>query len=442
MDSLPESLLLEILSHLSDSTDVARSRVALKAFNTVFPFLRSINLPCSIKWYENNNNNNNNNITSENVQSYKLVFLDLVSTLKTVETVRIGHPQPMLAFLYCMDPGHEDFYLEDDEFVNKWMPKVSETLKSLSMYGSGFDRDRVSNILPLISKYCHNLVDLYLKYAFMSLENLKPMPMLTRLTLEYTTLNDEDLNKINTCLPNLQVLNLLDPSKVIDPVICLVNLKACHLDVADAFLSTLTLIAPNLITLKVKCSILDAMHIEAPRLSHFHLFIQSLRDTLIVKKFENLKTLVLDSYDLGSVLLKFPVTKTVENLTLMESEKFSKDSKLSLAKVFMVFPNVSSLCVESNAWSELEGQEILDRGNVLKTICAYLTLVDQSLTFSYVASLLDQCVGLSEVSFLIHCDANGCVSERFMSKCMARWPGLMWRWGIFSYYDEYSWITK
>ncbi|XP_076911261.1 F-box/LRR-repeat protein At4g29420-like [Bidens hawaiensis] len=175
------------------------------------------------------------------------------------------------------------------------------------------------------------------------------------------------------------------------------------------------------------------MHIEAPMLSQFQLLIQSFRHggTLTIKKFENLKTLVLDSYCLGSVLSKFPITKTVENLTLLQSEKFDtidKGSKLSLAKVFKVFPNVSSLCIDSSSWSELEGQEILDGGRGLKTICAYLTLVDKSLTFSFVASVFDQCVGLSEVSFLIHRDVDGCVSERFMSKCMARWRGLKGRW--------------
>ncbi|KAJ0606377.1 hypothetical protein HanHA89_Chr03g0084431 [Helianthus annuus] len=68
-------------------------------------------------------------------------------------------------------------------------------------------------------------------------------------------------------------------------------------------------------------------------------------------------------------------------------------------------------------------------------------LVDPSLTFSYVACLLDQCVGLSVVSLLIHCGVDGTQCKSFMSKCMARWPGLKWRWGVWGKRMKDTWIT-
>ncbi|KAM0037245.1 putative F-box protein AUF1 [Helianthus debilis subsp. tardiflorus] len=111
MDKLPESLLLEILSRLDNSADVARCRVASKAFDNVFPDLRSINLLCS------------RCVTSGSISSscFKKVFLDFISKLRVVESVCIG-----LHDAIGVDPV-------DAEFLKEWLPRVSQTLKSLSL---------------------------------------------------------------------------------------------------------------------------------------------------------------------------------------------------------------------------------------------------------------------------------------------------------------------
>ncbi|KAM0037243.1 putative F-box protein AUF1 [Helianthus debilis subsp. tardiflorus] len=277
--------------------------------------------------------------------------------------------------------------------------------------------------------------------------NPNPMPMLTSLTAEHTLLEDEDLNQLNKCFPNLQVLNLVGVG-LKDPKIHLLKLQTCHLEIVTDP-SSLSLITPNLIKLTIKCRpYLAAIHVDAPMLSHFHLSLEHV--TTLTAKFETLKTLWLDSFYIGSLLSELPITKTVQNLTLDSGKNAPTnegDSKLTLGKVFTVFPNLSSLCVKSSAWSELEaclnpeGWEILDGRIELKTICAYLKLVDPSLTFSYVACVLDQCVGLSLVSLLIHADVVDAESNTFMSKCMARWPQLKWRWGIWSEYVKDTWIT-
>ncbi|KAJ0799710.1 putative F-box protein AUF1 [Helianthus annuus] len=177
-------------------------------------------------------------------------------------------------------------------------------------------------------------------------------------------------------------------------------------------------------------------------LSYFHLSLNTLKQagTLTVKKFENLGTLWLDSLNIVSLLSEFLITKTVKKSDIgierNEEPRDTRYSKLTLGKVFMVFPNVSSLRINSVSWLELEaclnpeGWEILDGRKGLKTFCAYLMLVDPSLTFSSVACVLDQCEGLFEVSLLINRNFVGIESESFMSKCMARWPGLKWRWGM------------
>lgn len=161
-----------------------------------------------------------------------------------------------------------------------------------------------------------------------------------------------------------------------------------------------------------------------------------------------MKTLYIGSLFIGSILLQFPITKTVENLTLNFDELVdARDLAFTLRKVFTVFPNTSSLCIKSNICSledslNLEDWETLDGSERLKTFCAYLTLVSPSLALSSVARVIDQCVGLSEVSLLIHRrDVTRTASKTFMSECMARWPTLKWKWGIWSEEKEDSWIT-
>ncbi|KAI3754212.1 hypothetical protein L1987_53991 [Smallanthus sonchifolius] len=132
-----------------------------------------------------------------------------------------------------------------------------------------------------------------------------------------------------------------------------------------------------------------------------------------------------------------------------KAPRYATCSKFTLRKAFTVFPNMSSLCIKSSAWPELEAclnsedWDILDGKKGLKTFCAYVTLVDQSLVFSSLTCVLDQCVRLSDVSLLILRKDFGPISESFMSKCMARWPRLKWRWGKWSERKiSDSWITN
>ncbi|XP_076895113.1 F-box/LRR-repeat protein At4g29420-like [Bidens hawaiensis] len=423
MDTLSDSLLLQILSRLADSADVARCRVTSKAFNSVFPGLRSINIRCSAReWFRK----------SGPRVSMKQVFVDLISKLETVESVSIVL--------------EHTFFVDDDDldFAMAWLPVVSQSLKSLTVSGL----PRGSHVHSLVFFYCQKLVNLKLVHADLSVNNLNPMPMLTSLTLESVDWFDQHLIKWNTCFPNLQDLKMVDVAGLTGPVIHLLNLHTCHLNVIS-YPPALTLIAPNLIALTVRCQTPNAVHVEAPMLSSFHLHLIA-AGTFTAKKFNNLKTLWLDSRLLTSFLSEFPIIKTVENLTLDCSgyltEDVLPDTKLSLAKVFMVFPNVTSLCINPGAWVALEayraGWDIMDGAKGLKTLRAYMMLGKPLLTFKYVASVLEQCVDLSEVSMLIHCDVSAAKSKSFMSVCKARWPGLKWRWGIWTHEDlEDYWIS-
>ncbi|KAI3709609.1 hypothetical protein L2E82_39375 [Cichorium intybus] len=452
MDKLPEAIALDILSRLDDSADVARCRLAWKTFDTVSPELRSINLHCSLKRYIKSRSRLSNSSSSpQSITPFKTIFLNLVSNLRVVESVCIGTEKPLRDVSYDdVEDEADDLYLTDGDFVKEWLPRVCGALKSLSISDFWIQSCwRRSDLLPLVSSYCHNLLELEVKNAWLSVDNMNPMPMLTTLTLEFIRLDDEDLNMLNKSFPNLQLLNLVGVGGLKLPRIHLINLKTCHWAVSNAP-SSLTLITPNLITLRLECIRPTSLYIEAPMLIHLHLALDH-ADSFVVKKFQNLKTLWLESLYMGSLLLKFPFTKTVESLTV-DSRKWVRGavgfSKFTLEKVFTVFPSVNSLCIKSSAWSELEtcydseSWETWDGRKGLKTFCAYLLLVDPLLTFSSVASVLDQCVGLVNVSLIIHRDVVANVSKSFISKCMARWPGVNWRWGMWREGMEVSWITN
>ncbi|PWA55854.1 hypothetical protein CTI12_AA423350 [Artemisia annua] len=423
MDKLPADLLLEILSRLDNSADVARCRIASKGFNTLYPRLRSINLQYTSQILRKNHT----------LSSFKRIFLNLISNMPVVESVCIGVGEDLkLALVDIVN----DLYLIDEAFVRKWLPRVSVHLKSLSVSNFSYLRSSHSNVLKLISDYCHNLAVLKLKYVCLSLHNLNPMPMMTSLTLDSVNLLDTKLIKLIKCVPNLEVLNLIDVRFLGDPEIHHLNLKIFQLTVSGP-LFTLSLITPNLVTLKLICKCITSVHIQAPMLSHFHLALTYLTAFVKDRIFENLKTLTL-SASILSIIYGFPYTKTVENLTVdspRSCNRYDLISIFTLAKLFTVFPKMSSLCIKSNAWWVFEASyKQLDRETLylkkgLKTFSAYLLLVDPSLTFSCVEFMLNQCIEVSNVWLLIHCDVDSNVSKSFISGCMKRWPGLKWRWG-------------
>ncbi|KAL8223247.1 hypothetical protein R6Q57_020646 [Mikania cordata] len=441
MDKLPHSVLLQILSRLDDSADVARCRVASKDFDTVFPDLRSINLLCWVRRYVDSRSTNLISSNSQSIKPFKTIFLDLLSKQRTVESVCIS-----LELLVVRRRSEEVFF-------KKWLLRLSESLKSISISGHPvYHSHRRSDAFLLITTYCNNLVNLKLEFLCLNVDNLNPMPTLTSLTLEFVHLQKEHVHDFHKCFPNLQVFNLIYVTGLIIPKIHLLNLKTFNW-VAYIGIPSLTLITPNLTTLRVEGPVPGSLRVEAPMLSHFHLLLGAVSNPgpFFINKFDNLKTLWLESSNIGSLLSESPMTKSVEKLTVDSSSEAPRDatySRFTLSKVFTIFPNVSSLCIKSSAWLELEtcmnleDLEILDGRKGLKTIRAYLMLVEPSLTFSCVAGVLDQCVGLSDISFLINGDVVGSVSKGFMSKCIDRWPKLNWRWGIWSKDGEDSWITN
>ncbi|KAI3709607.1 hypothetical protein L2E82_39373 [Cichorium intybus] len=450
MDRLPLALVFQILSRLDDSADVGRCRVAWKTFDTLFPDLRSINLHWPLQRYIDLRSRNSSS-SSQLSSPLKTIFLNLISNLKVLESVHIGAENlPLDVSNADVEDYGDDMYLTDGAFVNEWLPRVSGTLKSLSISDFWIQSCwRRSEVLSLVSAYCHNLLELELKHAWLSMANVNPMPNLTTLTLEFIRLDDKYLTELNKGFPNLQVLNLIGVKGLKLPMIHLLNLKTCHWTVTDT-LPSLTLITPNLITLKLECVRLAAMYIEAPLLSYFHFAIDNVR-AISFKTFDNLKSLSLKSSHICSLAAKFPRIETVENLTI-ESPDLAmgavENSNFTLKKLLTYFPTVTSLCFNSRAWSKFEAsyesfeQFDLDGRKGVQKFRGYLLTVDPPLTFFLVTCVLEQCFNLVDVSLLFRRDVDVHASRRFIYWCTAHWPSVNWRWGTWAEGTEDSWITN
>lgn len=174
---------------------------------------------------------------------------------------------------------------------------------------------------------------LRVKNAWLSLDNQNAMPFVTSLTLENIRLDDKHLDQLNKFFPNLQVLNLINISGVMFLHIEFPNLRNCRLVVS--VVASLAIVTPNLVRLIVECSRTTALYVKAPMMTHFHLALNHFRVTQIMV-YEKLKTLVLESLDIGLLLSRFP-KNYVENLTLdsgnLARSGVVRNSKFNLSKV-------------------------------------------------------------------------------------------------------------
>ncbi|KAM7515592.1 hypothetical protein LguiA_005175 [Lonicera macranthoides] len=449
MDNLPSHLILEILSRLDDSFSLSRCRLASKTLNSLADEIPSINLQCSFDRYIKSRSPE----TRSETTPFKTIFNNLIKNSRLVECVRIGIEKPLRVVSYDdVEDESDDLYLSDEKFVEEWLPKVCERLKSVEISDFWIQSCwRRTEVLSLISSHCHNLIELDVKNAWLSVDNLNPMPMLTSLTLEFIRLDDENLNKVNDCFPSLRVLNLIGVGGLKEPKIHLLNLKTCQWTVSNAP-SSLTILAPNLFQLKLKCVKPRELVIEAPLLSNLNLTLEKASE-FKVKEFRCLKTLRLESRDLSNLLSSFPFGTTIETL-IVDSSK-STDSvqsshlvKISLEDLFNKFPNLSSLTLGSGVWSELqaspflEGLEFNNKMKGLKEIIAYLVINDIETTLSLIFHVLERLPSLSNAGFLVHRDVDSSVTSSLISRCVARCSSVRWRWGMWKERMKDGWISN
>ncbi|EOY30537.1 hypothetical protein QUC31_020223 [Theobroma cacao] len=444
MEDLPQPLVVEILNRLTDSTDLARCRLASKTLNSLSHEVRSVNLLCNLSRYLKSRSPE----TKAHVTPFKAIFNNLVRESRCLNSVSIGVDKSLREISYDdVDDESDDLYLSDVGFVKEWLPKICGDLRKLSISDFWIQSCwRKSDVLSLISSCCNNLMELELKNAWLSVDGLNPMTRLTNLTLEFIRLEDEDLSKINDCFPSLRVLNLVGVGGLKDPKIHLLHLKACLWTVSNAPLS-LTISAPNLVKLRLKCVKPKSLVLDTPLLSDFHLSVEEVYD-FRVKEFCNLENFLLESSSLCSLLGMFTSGKSIKKLTV-DSLKWNEaleTRKFGLEALFDVFPNVISLNLGPGAWSEAEicfrkgGLKDRNAMKELTEIVAHLVVYDIEVTLSFIYSILDKCTNLSDMALLLHPKEDSRAASSLISRCTTYGPRVRWRWGMWKEGSKDTWV--
>ncbi|CAL1354820.1 unnamed protein product [Linum trigynum] len=350
MENLPSSLLVDILSRLDDSGHVARCRLISRNFSAAAREVQSVKFFCSLSRYLKSRSPE----TRDRITPFKAVLGNLFRGSRVpIESASIGVEKSLAGISYDdVEDESDDLHLTDARFVEEWLPRVSGELRSLSISDFWIQSCwRKSEILKLISSCCHALLELEVKNAWLSVDGLNSMPMLSVLTLEFVRLDDEDLNKVNDCFPCLQVLNLIGVGGLKEPNICLPRLKTCQWTVSNAPFS-LTILAPSLVKLELRCIRPRSLVIKAPMLADCRIYIVEVNE-LQVNHFLHLESLQLDSGNICSLLHSFASATAINEVKLNSSRSNETDDALCLESAFEVFPNVSSLTLQSGAWSEM-----------------------------------------------------------------------------------------
>ncbi|XP_022754919.1 F-box/LRR-repeat protein At4g29420-like [Durio zibethinus] len=432
MEDLPPLLVVEILSRLTDSADLARCRLVSKTLNSLSHEVRSVNLLCTLSRYLKSRSPE----TKAHVTPFKAIFNNLVRQARCLNSITIGVDKSLRDISYDdVDDESDDLYLTDVGFVKEWLPKVCGDLRKLSILDFLIQSCwRKSEVLSLISSCCNGLMELELKNAWLSVDRLKPMTGVTNLKLEFIKLEDEDLTKLNDCFPSLRVLNLVGVGGLKDPKIHLLHLESCLWTVSNAPLS-LTIFAPNLVKLRLKCIKPKSLVLDTPLLSDLHLSVEEAYN-FRAKEFCNLENLQLESSSLHSLLGMFPSSKSIKTLTVdsLRWTEALETSKFGLEALFDVFPNVMSLNLGPGAWSEAEscfwkrGLEDRNAMKELKEIVAHLVVYDIEVTLSFIYSILDKCPNLSDMA-LLHPKEDSGAANSLISRCTTYRPRVKWRWG-------------
>ncbi|CAA6660948.1 unnamed protein product [Spirodela intermedia] len=272
MDDLPSAIVVEILSRVNDSSDLARIICSHDRFaRSRAPETRSLTFP------------------------FKSVVDNLVSLLRDrqLESLSLG-VEEFFTDGNCEFDESDDLHLTATDFVSRWLPGIGRQLRLLSISDLWLQSCwRQSEVLALISDCCEHLLSLEVRKAWLSVEGLKPMPALASLTLEIIRLDDEDLEKINACFPSLEHLNLIGVGGLKQPKIHLPRLKTCRWTASHVPFS-IAVHAPLLTDLSLVCVSPRVLSLRTPSLRRLHLKVKQV-GLVEADRLLHLNSLTLDS---------------------------------------------------------------------------------------------------------------------------------------------------
>lgn len=440
MEDLPSSILVEILSRLGDSTDLARCRLASRTLRILSCDVRSISVVCSRERFLRARDPATRGLTIP----FRSLVLNLLSLLSRsgLRSLSLSVEQPDAAGAEGEedDVGFDeadDLHLTATDFVSQWLPSVALGLTSLSIGDYWYQACwRPSTTLRLISEHCCNLLNLEMKNASLSVNGLKPMLNLINLRLEFIRLDDENLDKLNECFPFLQILKLIGVGGLRNPKIDLSHLKICHWTVSNFPLS-LGIHAPKLVELKLECVEPKHLVLKTPQLSQIDLKIKKPGGQVEVESFFHLKSVRVETSYLKCIKELFKRCEAVKKLELEEFSSSKSDEslgKFTVLDIINTFPGVDDLKLGPGAWKHLETSFgcgdfcISCEWRNLKKLTVKLPPVD--LDMALVSFVLNFCLPSCEVAVLIHKDSVDSANNRIIEMCACNFPIYKWKWGI------------
>ncbi|KAJ3702309.1 hypothetical protein LUZ61_006014 [Rhynchospora tenuis] len=424
LEDLPSHLLIEILSRVGDSGDIASCRLVSRTFLSVSYLIPSI----SVSFRS----------ASASPTPFKSRVRNLVSLLSasllslSLSTER-GRAAPD-ADSDEDDDGDwfddaDDLHLMSVDFLSSWLPLVCDRLTELSVADYWFQSCfRRSDALSLISVLCNKLLKLEVRNAWISVDGLKPMLRLTSLTLELVRLDDEDLEKINECFPHLQFLYLIGVGGLKKPHVRLSHLKTFFWSVSDTPKS-IAIHAPHLTDLRLSCIEPKFFSLETPHLSLLDLKIERPSGDIKLGHFQGLETLRFSSWDYPKL---FKVLNGVHTVKTLELDVPDGEVPAELkSRVVMISDFVELFCGLEELQLYGVTRYLIHSGDENVKVCLKRLVIEVEepdfYDFRTISEVLKMCTPCEVSLLFLGNEPPAAIKKEMLDKYAQKFPEFRWR---------------
>ncbi|KAG8045960.1 hypothetical protein GUJ93_ZPchr0008g12190 [Zizania palustris] len=394
-DSLPEVVVADVLGRVADVGDIAACRLASRALHAASYTCSRVRLCAAALARRRGGGAHPGPHFRAAAGNLASLLWPHVRSLEIDASEGWGYPDDVEEVEF---DEADDLHLTARETVTAWADTAAgHALKEVDIADYWPQSCwRRAEALPVISRFCHNLMKLVLKNAWLSVDGLRIMPNLTHLTLEFIRLDDEDLSKLNECFPCLQILNLIGVGGLKDPNIDLHQLKTCHWEL------TADKLGPNV-------QIGGLMSLTNLRIESLDL--------------KSLFQVFTENCDINSLELEIPIsTKSHELFKAVKPEYllqlFASINEIKLApRLSREMMHFHNLCNNSQFRS------------CLRKLLVHLPPLN---TVPVRVPLFKNCAPLCEVTILFHADYSDDIRQTVTSIWTQRYPHIRWNWGTWN----------
>ncbi|BBN12014.1 hypothetical protein MPTK1_5g16780 [Marchantia polymorpha subsp. ruderalis] len=310
---LPEALIGEILSNLSDARDLAKAALVNSSFRRSSAYVKYVSHICRLK-----------NIlkppgeASVHVVPFKETLLNVVNNLKCVERLRFEIEDDVQANRFKEDVLEKNsLWLSEGPYLEKWLPRVGDTLQHLTLIDYGQQAIfQTTPLLQLLSVHCKQLRHLELRNMFLNTNDCGKFNKLDTLNLRCVKLLENGLQDINECMPKLETVTLVTVVGLKRAVFKSACLKVLCLGLATK-VTAVKLHVPILHKLQLKMACPDELKVFAPGLLALALSMNKRNDAVIEFEGVNkLKELLMGASEISTLKKLSLANRTLERVFL------------------------------------------------------------------------------------------------------------------------------